>query len=69
MSGREEMLRVMTGIVKTDVHDHTLFRIRMGELESLLSALGYRVIERVVQVREKESVDFVFGKGKVSEIK
>lgn len=63
------MLRVMTGMVKTDVHDHTLFKIRMRELESLLNALGYRVIERVIQVREKESVDFVFGKGKVSEIK
>lgn len=62
-------MRVMTGMVKTDVHDHHLFKIRMRELESLLNALGYRVIERVVQVREKESVDFVFGKGKVDEIR
>lgn len=63
------MLRVITGMVKTDVHDHTLFKIRMRELESLLDALGYKVVDRIIQVREKESVDLVFGKGKVEEIR
>jgi GTP-binding protein HflX len=63
------MLKAITGMVKTDVHDHYLYKIKMGELESLLDALGYRIVERIIQVREKESVDFVFGKGKIDEIK
>jgi len=56
-------------MVKTNVHDHYMFRVRMAELESLLRALGYRIIERIIQVRPKEAVDFVFGKGKVEEIR
>ncbi len=59
----------MTGLVKTNVHDHNMYAIRMRELESLLSALGYKVIDRIVQVRPKEAVDFMFGKGKVEEIR
>ncbi len=61
--------RAITGIVKTNVHDHNMYAIRMNELESLLKALGYSVIERIVQVRPKEAVDFMFGKGKVEEIR
>ncbi len=56
-------------MVKTNVHDHYLYKIQMGELESLLRALGYRIIERIIQVRPKTTVDYVFGKGKVEEIK
>ena len=62
-------LKAITGMVKTQVHDHTLYKIRMNELESLLRALDYRVVDRVIQVRPKEAVDYVFGKGKVEEIK
>ena len=59
----------MTGIVKTNVHDHNMYTIRMSELESLLKALSYSIIGRIVQVRPKEAVDFMFGKGKVEEIR
>ncbi len=61
--------RAVTGMVKTNVHDHHMYKIRMGELESLLRALGYRIVERIIQVRPKETVDYVFGKGKVEEIR
>ncbi len=61
--------RAITGMVKTNVHDHHMYKIRMAELESLLRALGYKVMERVIQVRPKETVDYVFGKGKVEEIR
>ncbi len=61
--------RVITGMVKTNVHDHYLFKIQMGELESLLRALGYRIMERIIQVRPKPTVDYIFGKGKVEEIR
>lgn len=61
--------KAMTGMVKTNVHDHSMYKIRMGELESLLRALGYKVVERIIQVRPKETVDFVFGRGKIEEIK
>ena len=61
--------RVITGMVKTNVHDHHLYKIQMNELESLLRALGYRIVERIIQVRPKTTVDYVFGKGKVEEIR
>mgnify|MGYP000604335540 CR=1 FL=1 len=61
--------RAITGMVKTNVHDHHMYRIRMGELESLLRSLGYTILERIIQVRRKEAVDYVFGKGKVEEIR
>jgi len=56
-------------MLKTNPHDHVLYRMRLGELESLAETAGYTVLERVIQVRRKEAVDYVFGKGKVDELK
>ena len=61
--------KVLTGIVKTDVHDHWIHRVRMQELENLLQALGFIPVHRIVQARRKPTASYVFGSGKVEEIK
>ncbi|MEM2294266.1 MAG: GTPase [Nitrososphaerota archaeon] len=56
-------------MVKTNPHDHHLYKVRMMELNELSRAAGYFVIGSTVQVNRKENVAFVVGKGKLEEIK
>ncbi|MEM2247132.1 MAG: GTPase [Thermoproteota archaeon] len=56
-------------MVKTNPHDHHLYKVRMIELNELSRAAGYFVIGSTVQVNRKENVAFVVGKGKLEEIK
>jgi GTP-binding protein HflX len=56
-------------MVKTDAHDHHLYKIRLGELKELSTAAGYNVVGSTVQVNPKENVAFMVGKGKLEEIK
>jgi GTP-binding protein HflX len=62
-------LKALIGMVKTNPHDHNLYLLKLTEFKSLVEAAGYKVCGVVVQVRSKESVDYVFGRGKVEEIK
>ncbi len=62
-------LKALIGMVKTNPHDHNLYLLKLTEFKSLVEAAGYEVCGVVVQVRSKESVDYVFGRGKVEEIK
>jgi len=61
--------RALLCMVKTNPHDHTLYKLRLQELEKLAEVAGYKVVERVVQVRRREHSSFCVGKGKVDEIK
>ncbi|MEM3793866.1 MAG: GTPase [Candidatus Bathyarchaeia archaeon] len=56
-------------MVKTNPHDHFHYLRELDELELLCRTAGYDVRERLIQVRYKEAVDKVFGKGKVEELK
>ncbi|MEM2640530.1 MAG: GTPase HflX [Candidatus Bathyarchaeia archaeon] len=56
-------------MVKTNPHDHELYRFKLEELRRLAEALGYAIVGEFVQVRSKPSVDYVFGWGKVLELK
>lgn len=56
-------------MVKTDPHDHHLYRIRLGELRELSIAAGYSVAGSTIQVSPKENVAFMLGRGKLEEVK
>lgn len=65
----EQTRRALIGMVKKNPHDHNLYLLKLTEFKSLVEAAGYQICGVVVQVRLKESVDYVFGRGKVEEIK
>ncbi len=55
-------------MLKTDFHDHFLFRVELDELITLATNAGYEVVEEIIQTRHPTS-DLLFGKGKVEEIR
>lgn len=55
-------------MLKTDYHDHFLFRLKLDELTKFATNAGYDVVEEVIQTRHPTS-NLLFGKGKVGEIK
>ncbi len=61
--------KVIVAYVKTNVHDHHEYLIKLGILEELIRSLGGKVVCRTIQVRRKPRVDYVFGKGKIEELK
>ncbi len=60
--------RAVLCMLKTDVHDHFLWRVRMDELRRLVEALGYEVVGEFVQTRIKPYSKYLIGSGKVREI-
>ena len=69
MPRRGDRQRAITVMLKTEVHDHLMFKIRMAELESLLDTLGVATVHRVVQVRRRPTTNFLLGRGKVEELR
>jgi GTP-binding protein HflX len=55
-------------MLKTNVHDHTVFRLKLDELKQLVETLGIEVIGDVVQSRHRPFAKFHIGSGKVKEI-
>jgi GTP-binding protein HflX len=55
--------------LKTNPHDHNLFKIKLLELENLAKVVGYEVVDRIVQVNSKPDPRYLFGSGKIDEIK
>jgi len=55
-------------MVKTNLHDHVLYRMRLDELGALARAAGYQPLGEVVQVLQKEGTSYAFGKGKTNEL-
>ncbi|MGB9717978.1 MAG: GTPase [Thermoproteota archaeon] len=62
-------MRVWLCMVKTDPHDHHLYRIRLGELRELSIAAGYDAVGSTIQVSPKENVAFMLGRGKLEEVR
>jgi len=56
-------------MLKTNVHDHILFRVKMDELKSLVETLDVEVVDEIVQARFKPFSKFHIGSGKVKELK
>ncbi len=55
-------------MLKTNVHDHTFYRIRLDELRRLVESLGVEVVGEVVQSRFKPFSKYYVGSGKVKEL-
>jgi len=53
--------RAILCMLKTNIHDHTVFRIRMDELRSL-------IVGEVIQTRHRPFSKFFFGSGKAKEV-
>ncbi|MEM2047396.1 MAG: GTPase, partial [Candidatus Jordarchaeales archaeon] len=56
-------------MLKTNPHDHTLFKIYLDELERLSVSAGFHVVDRIIQTRIKPKTNFLIGSGKVKELK
>ena len=55
-------------MLKTNVHDHTIYRIKLDELRKLAETLDIDVIGEVIQSRFKPFSKYLIGSGKVKEI-
>ncbi len=55
-------------MLKTNVHDHTIFRLKLNELRTLVETMGIKVVGDIVQSRHRPFAKFLIGSGKVKEI-
>ena len=67
--GEKRKPRAVLCMLKTNVHDHTIFRIKMDELRSLVEAMDIEVVGEIIQARFKPFSKFHIGSGKVKELK
>ena len=56
-------------MLKTNVHDHTIYRLKLNELRTLVETMGIEVVGDVVQSRYRAFAKFHVGSGKVKEIR
>ena len=56
-------------MLRTNVHDHVVYRVRLDELKSLVESLGIEVVGEVVQTRYRPFAKYYIGKGKVGDIR
>ncbi|MHA1332828.1 MAG: GTPase [Candidatus Odinarchaeia archaeon] len=56
-------------MLKQNIHDHIIFKIKLSELRNLAEALGLEVVKTIVQTRIKPTSKYMIGAGKVNEIK
>ncbi len=61
--------RAVICFLKTNVHDHNVYRIRLDELKRLIQTLGIEVVDEVIQSRYKPFAKYYFGSGKVKQLK
>ena len=60
--------RAVLCMLKTNVHDHTVYKIKLNELRTLVESLGINVVSEMVQTRHKQFERYCIGKGKVKEL-
>lgn len=63
------MNKAIIGFVKTDFKDKILYRIKLDEFNKIAKALGYEVVDEIIQTNSKIDSSYVFGKGKIEELK
>ncbi len=61
--------RAILCMMKINVHDHKIYRLRLDELKRLAETLGIEVVDEVVQSRYKPFAKYYIGSGKVKETK
>lgn len=55
-------------MLRTNPHDHVVYRIRLDELRRLVEALNIEVVTEIIQTRVKPTAKYYLGKGKVREL-
>jgi GTP-binding protein HflX len=66
--GQAKQSKAVLCMLKTDVHDHTIYRIKLDELNNLVETLGIEVVGEVIQSRYRPFSKFLIGSGKVKEL-
>jgi GTP-binding protein HflX len=61
--------RAVLCMLKTNVHDHTMYKIRLEELRHLVEALGLEILGEFIQTRSHPYSRYLIGRGKMEEIK
>jgi len=61
--------RAVLCMLKTNIHDHTVYRIRLDELRRLVETLGLEIVGEVVQTRRRPYARYHVGSGKVKELR
>lgn len=64
-----QQTKALVVMLRTNVHDHTVYRVRLDELKSLVESLGIEVVGEVLQTRFRPFAKYHVGKGKVDDIK
>ncbi len=67
MDGQET--KALLVMLRTNVHDRVVYRVRLDELKSLVESLGIEVVGEVVQTRYRPFAKYHVGKGKVGDIR
>lgn len=62
-------MRALLGFVRTDPHDHMVYKAQLSDLAGIARAAGYEPVDTITQLLGKETVNFVFGRGKVEEMR
>ncbi len=65
---RPSQSKAILCMLKTDVHDHAIYRIKLDELNKLVETLGIEVVGEVIQSRYRPFSKFFIGSGKVKEL-
>jgi len=63
------MNKAVLCLLKTDMHDHFLYKLRLNELRKLAETVGYDIRMEFLQTRSKPYSKYFIGSGKVHEIK
>jgi len=61
--------RAVLCMLKMNVHDHIVYKIRMGELRRLVETLGLEIVGEFIQTRSQPYSKFLIGRGKAAELK
>ena len=61
--------RAVLCMLKTNVHDHQVYHLKLDELRRLVETLDIEVVGDVVQTRHHPFAKYLFGSGKVNEVK
>jgi GTP-binding protein HflX len=56
-------------MLKTNVHDHTVYRLKLNELRTLVETMGIKVVGDIVQTRYRAFAKYHVGSGKVTEMR
>jgi len=56
-------------MLKTNVHDHILWKLQLDEIKKLAESVNYNIVEVVIQTRIHPTSSYLLGKGKIDELK